>query len=257
MGRIIKKKLADVVLEEIQRMIATGELKEGDKLPNQNQFAAQLGVSRVSLREALNTLEMIGAIEQRPGCGTVFRGRVPTLYTDHLTPPLMADEQDTAELIEARRFLEVDNVELAVTNATAAEIERMGHLVEAMAAAVKAGRLQDYVEKDVAFHHAIAEASHNRFLVHLFVTIRRLMERFIAESFTVMPGLIERSLKFHAKIYEALDRRDRRRAVAAMTNHLNDILRSLAGYYGLAKPALAKDDPKRDPKRDKDGPHAH
>jgi GntR family transcriptional repressor for pyruvate dehydrogenase complex len=49
------------VIEEINRMILSGEVKEGDKLPNQNDFAAQLGVSRPSLREALHTLTLIGA----------------------------------------------------------------------------------------------------------------------------------------------------------------------------------------------------
>ncbi|MFH1624915.1 MAG: GntR family transcriptional regulator [Pseudomonadota bacterium] len=66
MGRIVKKKLSDSVLEEIGRMVDAGELKRGDKLPPQDQLAAQLGVSRPSLREALRAMEMIGAIEQRP-----------------------------------------------------------------------------------------------------------------------------------------------------------------------------------------------
>ncbi|MBU0733749.1 MAG: GntR family transcriptional regulator [Proteobacteria bacterium] len=66
MGRIVKKKLSYSVLEEIGRMVEAGELKRGDKLPPQDQLAAQLGVSRPSLREALRAMEMIGAIEQRP-----------------------------------------------------------------------------------------------------------------------------------------------------------------------------------------------
>ena len=73
MAAIIRKKLADSVLEEIRRMITDGELGEGDKLPNQNEFSTQLGVSRPSLREALHTLNLMGVIEQRPGLGTVRR----------------------------------------------------------------------------------------------------------------------------------------------------------------------------------------
>ena len=59
MASIKRKKLSDSVIEEIKRMLLSGELQEGDKLPNQNEFAAQLGVSRPSLREALNTLTLI------------------------------------------------------------------------------------------------------------------------------------------------------------------------------------------------------
>ncbi len=240
MVRIVKKKLADSVLDEIKRMIASGEIREGDKLPNQIKFAAQLGVSRVSLREALNTLQMIGAIEQRPGYGTVFRGRIPALYTDHLTPPLMSDAQGTADLIEARRFLEVDCIELAVEKATDQEIRKLGLLVEEMAAAVRENRLDDYVEKDVAFHQLIAESSHNRFMAHLFVTIRRLMERFIEESFSVMPSMVETSLGFHQDIYAAIRERDRARAVAAMNKHLSHVQAGIERYYQVAKSPAAR-----------------
>ena len=79
MGIITSKKLTDSILDHIRNMVETGELREGDKLPNQYEFAAQLGVSRPSLREALYTLKQVGAIEQRPGSGTVLRSGAATL----------------------------------------------------------------------------------------------------------------------------------------------------------------------------------
>jgi GntR family transcriptional repressor for pyruvate dehydrogenase complex len=93
MAVIKRKKLADSVIEEIKRMVDVGELKEGDKLPNQLEFAAQLGVSRPSLREALHTLTLIGAIEQRPGLGTVIKSANSTLWAVQLCPPLVSDAQ--------------------------------------------------------------------------------------------------------------------------------------------------------------------
>ena len=87
MASVKEKKLAESVIEEIKRMIVDGELKEGDKLPNQNEFAVQLGVSRPSLREALHTLALIGAIEQRPGLGTVLKQLDPKLWADQLALP--------------------------------------------------------------------------------------------------------------------------------------------------------------------------
>ena len=99
MTAIKRKKLADSVIEEIIRRIESGELKEGDKLPNQNEFAAQLGVSRPSLREALHTLTLIGAIEQRPGFGTVIRAKNTARMAEHLSPPLVSDTTATMELM--------------------------------------------------------------------------------------------------------------------------------------------------------------
>jgi len=231
MASINKKKLADSVIEEIKRMIQSGELKEGDKLPNQNAFAAQLGVSRTSLREALSTLTRIGVIEQRPGYGTVFRSRIPTLFTDHLTPPLISDKQATIELIEARRFIEIGAAELSVKNASPEQINEMRLLIKEMTRSLKEGRIDDYIEQDVAFHFSIAKASHNRFLVNLFVTIRGFMEQYMRESFHLLPYMLERSLKFHQNIYQAIGDGNHSKAVSQMEKHILDVQRAIQQYY--------------------------
>jgi GntR family transcriptional repressor for pyruvate dehydrogenase complex len=231
MASINKKKLADSVIEEIKRMIQSGELKEGDKLPNQNAFAAQLGVSRTSLREALSTLTRIGVIEQRPGYGTVFRSRIPALFTDHLAPPLISDKQATIELIEARRFIEIGAAELSVKNASPEQINEMGLLIKEMTRSLKEGRIDDYIEQDVAFHFLIAKASHNRFLVNLFVTIRGFMEQYMRESFHLLPWMLERSLKFHQNIYQAVKGGSHSKAVFQMKKHILDVQRAIQQYY--------------------------
>jgi GntR family transcriptional regulator, transcriptional repressor for pyruvate dehydrogenase complex len=231
MAAIKRQKLADSVIEEIKRMINSGELKEGDKLPNQNDFAAQLGVSRPSLREALHTLSLIGAIEQRPGLGTVIRDVNPALWMEQLSPPLVSDAQASLELIEARRFIEAGVTELAVKNATAENIQIIGKLVGEMAHALQESQPRDYSRLDMEFHHQIAQASHNRYMVHLFVTIRGLMEQFIREAFIVIPGLLDRSLKYHQNIYQGIKERDAQQAVSYMKNHINDIQGALSKHY--------------------------
>jgi GntR family transcriptional repressor for pyruvate dehydrogenase complex len=231
MAPINKKKLSDSVIEEIKRMIQSGELKEGHRLPDQNTFAAQLGVSRTSLREALSTLNRIGVIEQRPGYGTVFRSRIPALFTDHLAPPLISDRQATIELIEVRRFIEVGAAELAVKNASPEQIKEMGLLIKEMPRSLKEGRTNDYIEQDVAFHFSIAKAAHNRFIVNLFVNIRGFMEQYMRESFLLLPYMLERSLKFHQSIYQAVKDGSRSKAASQMWKHILDVQRAIQHYY--------------------------
>jgi len=231
LASIEKKKLSDAVIAEIKRMIENGELKEGDKLPNQLEFAAQLGVSRASLREALHTLTLIGAIEQRPGLGTVLKSSNPALWAEQLSPPLVSDIEATLKLLEARRIVEAGVVELAVANATAEDIKKIQHLVEEMARALDEDRTDEYSQLDMGFHHQIASASHNSFMVHMFVTIRGLMEQFIREAFTVIPGLLERSLKYHIGIYEGIQQGNRRKAATEMKNHILDIEQAFRDYY--------------------------
>jgi GntR family transcriptional repressor for pyruvate dehydrogenase complex len=235
MAPVNKKKLADSVIEEIKRMIQSGELKEGDKLPNQNEFATQLGVSRTSLREALSALTRLGAIEQRPGLGTVIRSRVSTLFADHLTPSLMSDQKAYIELIEARRFVEVGAAELAAKNATPGQMTELAGIFREMAKAVQAGRIEDYTEKDVAFHFLVAKASQNRFILNLFVTIRGIMEQYMRESFQVLPWMLKRSLKFHQDIFEAIKDRDPSRAVSQMEKHILNVQEVVEQYYRNAE----------------------
>lgn len=241
MASINRKKLSDSVIEEIRGMIEGGELQPGDKLPNQNEFAAQLGVSRTVLREALQTLAQLRVIEQRPKHGTVILAKTPFLYAKHLVPPLMADNKATVELIQARKFVEVGAAELAAKNATKAQIDEMGILVQEMAKiGAKKGKERDdetyraYTEKNIAFHFLIAQSSGNRFMVHLLATIRGFMEQWTHESISVLPGLMDRSVKSHREIWEAIRDRDKGRAARSMRRHISDFEKSLEKYYKAA-----------------------
>jgi len=231
---INRKKLADSVIEEIRTRLNAGELKVGDKLPNQHDFAAQLGVSRTVLREALHTLALLGVIEQRPKLGTIIRDRVPVFYADQLTWPVMSDAGNTIKLIEARRLIEVGAVELAARNAAEEQIAEMGALVEDMTRLARNGDIEAYTERNVAFHFLMAQASQNHYLVHFLTTLQGVMKEWMRESVSVLPGLLESSARSHRLIFEAVRDRDRRRAAAGMRKHILDLQKSIEQYHKLA-----------------------
>ncbi len=230
--RIAKKKVSDSILEEIRRMILSGELSEGDKLPNQNEFAAKLGVSRPSLREALQVLTQAGAIEQKPGVGTVLIARTPALLTDRVDLPLISDAEATVELMEARRLIEVGLVRLAVAHAEEGELEEIGRVLKSMEESAEPARMKEYVEWDLMYHNLIALAAHNRFAKALFQNIRLAFEQFLKEAFSVMPYMLERSLEDHRKIYQALAARDPDEASKAMSEHISHVEKAMERYYG-------------------------
>ncbi|MCB2190050.1 MAG: FadR family transcriptional regulator [Deltaproteobacteria bacterium] len=240
MASINKKKLADRVIDEIKRMITAGELGEGDKLPNQNEFAEQLGVSRTVLREALHTLAILGVVEQRPKIGTVIITSAPLIYTEHINAPLIDDPNATVELIEARRVVEVGAVELAAANASAKQIKELGRLLQEMEKFQKKGDINSYGKKNMLFHLLIAEASGNRFMGHLLATIRGFMERWTAESLNILPGLSQRSVKSHREIYQAIADHDPAAASEAMRRHIEDFRISLEDYYRHHPEAVQK-----------------
>ncbi len=240
MASISKHKLAHSVIQEIIKMIQKGDLKEGDKLPNQHEFASQLGVSRTVLREALLTLTQLGVTEQRPKVGTVIKDLAPALYSDQLTPTQLSDSQAFSELIEARRFIEVGAIELAVEHATDEQIQEMGKLVDEMDQTVAKRAIDQYTEKNVAFHFMIAKASNNRFMVPLLATVRGYMEQWMHESVSLIPGLLEKSMESHRSIYEAIKERDPAAAVERMKEHIMDLQQASILDYDRTRAKMRK-----------------
>lgn len=212
-------------------MIASGQLKDGQKLPNQNELASALGVSRTSLREALNVLTLTGLLEQKPGVGTVIKSKNASLLADHISFPLISDEKATIELIEARGVIEVGAAKLAALNATQDDIEEMRRIIKSMEQNIKAKKMDDYIADDVAFHYLIAKSSQNRFILHLHATIRGAMEQYMNEAFKVLPWMLERSFDYHQRIYEAIEKRDVHLAEQIMNQHINDIKNAITEYY--------------------------
>jgi len=221
MALIKKRKLSDDVLDEIKNMIQRGELKEGDKLPNQNEFAAQLGVSRQSLREALAILTQHGAVVQKQGSGTVIKSVYPALYADQLALPSIGDEISAEELIEARRIIEMSAVGMAAQRVTDDQIKEMETLLNKMSKAVKEENYSLYAQKDVAFHFVIAKATQNRVLPYLLVSVRGFIEQSLEIGFSSKLDILKDSIKEHRNIFLAIKNKDKKRALAEMKKHLD------------------------------------
>lgn len=225
------KKVSTAVLEEIRRMIISGEIKEGDKFPNQNEFAAQLGVSRPSLREALQVLSQLGAIEQRPGAGTILVSRAPALFSAEIDVPLVSDRGASTELMETRRMVEVGLAGLAANRATDAEIAELGAALAAMDQARAKPDKEAFAESDLLFHHLVAKASHNRFGVALFQSFSQAIGQLLDDAFIVMPEMLEVAFRAHQKIFRAIAARIPDDARQSMDQHLLEGEHALDGYY--------------------------
>ena len=215
--------VADLVIEQIKEMVRSGQLHQGDKLPNQNELAEQLGVSRPSLREAMNYLKRLGIIDQGPGVGTVLLLEHPDIWVEYPDAPGLSDVQAMQELTEARRLIETQIVELAAKRMSAREIASLASSIKRMRRFIDKDDIQGYLSEDVSFHCQLANSTRNRYIMHMFITIMSLMEQFIKIAFNSSQELIENSFEHHRAIVEALQAGDRERAVAEMQRHIEDI----------------------------------
>ncbi len=199
-----KKKLAEYVIDEIKDMLRKGIYKEGDKLPTQSEFAEQLGVSRLSLREALATLTSMGVIEQRPRLGTVILSGNPSLWLETMKAPFLEDRKAILELHEARKMLEFPMIKHSLTLLDQPMINKLDEIFVDMSAATEREDMNGFRKAEVLFSMKILEASSNRFLVYTFLNAYNLLEQLLEELAKYYPPFMQESCLIYKSLLLSL-----------------------------------------------------
>jgi GntR family transcriptional repressor for pyruvate dehydrogenase complex len=186
-----------------------------------------MGVSRGTLREALNQLVLMGIIEMRQGSGTYVRSITPSSFMESLSPALSMDRSSAGELLDARLYIEGAVAYLAAKKATDGEIWELKNILTQMRKALKENDIEDFINKDVEFHVSIAKSSKNRVLMRVVQTIRDILYQFIADYFTVMPDTVKNAMDYHIRIYKAIERQDPLEAKKQMESHIQSLIRKM------------------------------
>jgi GntR family transcriptional repressor for pyruvate dehydrogenase complex len=214
--------LTDAVVEQLHDLIASGELKMGDRLPSESELAFQLDVGRSTIREALRALSAIGLVS-RTKRGTFVSEAMSGRLVETLTRGHLVKQTQLADLLEARQVLEVTVAFLAAQRATEEDIEKMASVYRGMLASVD--DVGTFIKCDTDFHLAVAEAAQNDVLVRMLTVVRELLLEAMAEVFATDPSIRARAMEFHSRILRAIIAEDPEGARAAMTEHLDDVWR--------------------------------
>ena len=202
--RVRRVSVVDEIVEQLTRRIIAGEWAPGAVIPSLRAFSAEFGVSTLTIREALRTLQERGMVETRHGAGTFVRAPEQGESTvAWMLSPTEADEY--LELIEARRIIEGELVRLAATRRTEGQLEDLSGIMASMEAARHDAAA--FLEADLAFHIALAEAANNRILLRTMLAIRGPIKRLIANRtlrHLEEQGDLEEAIADHRDILEAL-----------------------------------------------------
>ncbi|MDX3380509.1 FadR family transcriptional regulator [Streptomyces sp. V2] len=208
-------------IERIKAMIAEGLLEPGQRLPTERDLAAQLGMSRSSMREAIRALTVLGVLEARHGSGIY----VTALDAGDLleTFGVVADLSRGArlvELLEVRRVLESTATALAAARITDVQLAEVAEHLAAMNATDDP---EVILAHDLAFHRAIAVAAGNE-------TMAAILEGLSSRTFRARvwrgyeeEGAFDRTRREHAAIHRALTARDPEAARAAAAAHVGEV----------------------------------
>ncbi|MFI8185767.1 FadR/GntR family transcriptional regulator [Actinacidiphila glaucinigra] len=213
--------LTDKAIDRIRDLIHSGELRPGAKLPPEQQLAAELGLSRNLMREAVKALVVARVLEIRRGDGTYVTSLEPELLLSSIGSAVELLRGDTLlELTEVRRLFEPIATGLAATRISVAGLREVERHLEAMRAARDDVELLN--EHDAAFHRAVVAATGNATLATLLEGIsgRTLRAR-------VWRGLVDddaagRTVAEHEAIHRALAAGDAPLAQAAALLHVSN-----------------------------------
>ncbi|WP_321959821.1 FadR/GntR family transcriptional regulator [Paraburkholderia sp. J69-1] len=207
--------------------------ESGERLPSERALAERFGVGRNALREALSTLSALRVIESRPNSGIYLR-RMSTdssfetivLLTEMGSEPSMKEVKET---LEVRWALEMRGVQLACERRTEADLDSLASVIDATQAVLS--NKGNISVQDTAFHMALARCTHNEVLVRLLNSFYRISEsRRFALFADPKRGAI--SAAQHESLYEAIKKRDVKKATTLMETHFARAVESWSEILG-------------------------
>ncbi len=215
------ERLYEQIVQQIEQRILHGDLKIGERLPPERELAEQFGVSRTAVREAVKALRQKGLVEIQPGRGTFITNGASQVVRDSFCLLMGIGGMDgSANLVEVREIIEPEIAALAAARANEDHIAAMREAVATMDAA-----LQDpdrFIEADLEFHLALAEATHNALIPTLIDSIVDLLRVQRARILRVEGGP-QRGQVHHKRILNAVVKRDSEAARKAMRAHLRQV----------------------------------
>lgn len=210
-----------VLAAHLERLIATGELAAGARLPSERDLAASMSVSRATLREAMHELEAKHLIERRPGRGTVV---VERSDAERALLDLSSPAREARDAAELREIVEPSVAALAAQRATPANLLQLREVLDRTSTRL---RPEESLACDTEFHLLVAQAAGNPLLATLHTMVTEWTIEVRRHSHTTADGR-RTSLGGHRAIYAAIEAHDADAAQRAMAEHLGDVRRLIA-----------------------------
>jgi len=205
------------VVDYVRDLIASGEVKPGDRLPPERDLARQLKISRSSLRTGIGFLSAMGVLKSRHGAGTFVSSGPPALDSNSLTVLGALHGFLPWQMFEARLVIESSVAALAAQRATNEQLAELAEEVAEMDASLEDS--QEHLIHDVRFHRTIARAAGNPILATFMETITANLYEKRSRMAVSMDDLRQASV-MHRNILEAIRGRDPVAARRAMEEHL-------------------------------------
>lgn len=225
MLNIEKRNITNQVVEYLRENIQTGIWVPGQKINSENELTEILGVSRASIRFAIQHLVAVGVLESHQGKGTYVK-ELPISQIEEKMGMIYVNTEIT-QLIEFRRIVEVGACRLAAERLTEENIEKLQKYLDEMIKNESNSNL--FIENDMAFHAEVLEATGNRLIMKSMEFVREQIEKQHRRFNTVIG--VKSAIEYHTAILVAFRNRDAVASAKIMAKHLD----SLTKEYNFPK----------------------
>ena len=210
------KSLRSQIYSTLKAKLMQGVWKEGEKLPSEQEFCALFGVSRVTVRAALQQLEILGLVETKHGGGTFVKKFSISSTVDTLHPFIqLPKNQDLITVMEYRKIVEKGTIGLTLEKINADDIAALEKTCATMTD--QSCSDEDYIQADFDFHYLLAKTSKNSMIIKVYELIFEIL-------FDAMRDIVHLAGRtghiYHRKIIDALKKGDKTECEAIMESHI-------------------------------------
>jgi GntR family transcriptional repressor for pyruvate dehydrogenase complex len=218
---VSSNRMSEAIVQQIRGLIRSEQLRPGDRLPSERDLGERMGVSRVTVREAMRVLEAGGLIEIRVGArgGAIVTSPSSTKIGTGLADLISLSPLTAAEVTEARQVFELGIIPLVIARATAEDIAELREMVATHQAALKSGEYT--MQMSAAFHVRVAACTHNAAIEMLVHSFHGPLLMSLREAQVAAPLMGVRGTNEHRDLVEAVARRDVDKAEEIMRAHLD------------------------------------
>ena len=224
-------KVSDVIARDLESRILEGSLKPGDRLSPERDLAVEFGVSRPSVREAIQNLVSRGLLTSRQGGGTWVTDRLDANFSDPWQEMVRHHPNVREDVLEFRYMLEGEAAERAAERATDLDLTRLDKAFTRLEAAYAGADRHEQAAADLDFHQTVAEAAHNVLFGHLNASMLKISAEQIDQNLTELAQTPERLIELmaqHRAIWQAIRTRDAGAAGKAARHHIAYVRESMA-----------------------------
>lgn len=222
--RIKSESLRTQVYSQLKKNLLSGVWKAGEKMPSEKDLCEMFGVSRVTVRAAIQQLEILGLVTTRQGNGTVVNDFSGTHNFDTLHPIMRIEEnQDLLYILEYRKILETGTIAIAVERITDIDIAYLEDRLAEMQRTTDNHTAN--AKADHAFHYRIAQSTHNPIIVKVYELINEMISSAMIDVVDMIGT--ERGIRFHRLLIEAIRTRNLSECTRLMESHIQETINAV------------------------------